>query len=163
MDLSEVFYHGIREQVKRVVGLLGEERTEAGLTAFVDGASSWSHCFFARALAPERLSNELDVARILGLQREDGTYNLVPVRLVYRTFDSASTMITRDQLRTMLRDMIDEDAQEKIEVPDVGGTLAGANKWLEKASGQDLMSMLKKISFNGVEKTPVKFDGPVCA
>lgn len=160
MDISEVFYHGIREQVKRVVGLLGEERTEAGMSAFVDGASSWSHCFFARALMPERLGNEYDVARLLGLQRDNGTLNLVPVRLVYQTFDGLSSMISKDDLRTMLRELL-EESYDDLRVPETSTTVKDANAWLAKTSGQNLLDMLKKISFS--TDKPAQFEGPSCA
>lgn len=134
MDVRDAFYHGIREQVRRVLGLLGEERTDKGLTAFEDGASNWSHCFFARALAPERLHDEYDVARILGLTTEnvDRPLNLVPVRIVYRTFDGCSTMITKKELEQFIVSVRDESRPDEV------------------------MKLLKSIDFKDVETTPVR-------
>lgn len=163
-DLSQIFYEGIREQVKRVVGLLGEERTEKGLNAFVNGASTWSHCFFAQALAPQVvLHDERDVARALDLRREDGSLNLVPVRIVYHTFDRASSMITKEQLSTMMKDLLAEyrgDKQE-IELPATSDTVKTAAQQLAK--GKSLLDVIKKIDYTGVSSKKLNFDGPTCA
>lgn len=157
-DISQVFYEGIRGQVKRVVGILGAERTEAGMTAFDDGSSNWSQCFFARALQPERLYSEYDVARLLGLRTPDGRLNLVPVRIVYRTFDGMSSMITKKQLLELIRALQDEyNAPKKAST-----TMIEANKWLSTQSGKSFLDMLKKINYTGVESTPLQLNGPSC-
>lgn len=166
-DLSQVFYHGIREQVKRVVGLLGEERTEKGLRAFTKGASTWSHCFFAQALAPEyQLQSENDVARILGLVNGDGRLNLVPVRIVYHTFDRMSSMISKLELADMMRELLDEYRAEsaapvEVEIPNTSETVKEAEKHL--AGAPKILDVIKKINYAGVEKTPVNLGGPSCA
>lgn len=162
-DLSQVFYAGIREQVKRVVGLLGEERTERGLNAFVKGSSTWSHCFFAQALAPEhRLNSENDVARILGLVSPNGRLNLVPVRIVYHTFDKMSSMISKEQLADMMRDLLAEYKQETTELPETTQTIAAAKDRLAQPSS-NLMDLIKKIDYSGVSKKKLQFEGPACA
>lgn len=162
-DLSQVFYAGIREQVKRVVGLLGEERTEKGLNAFVKGSSTWSHCFFAQALAPQHtLHNENDVARILGLVNADGRLNLVPVRIVYHTFDKMSSMITKQQLADMMRELLAEYKRETTELPETTQTIAEAKERLS-APTSNLMDLIKKIDYTGVSKKKLQFEGPTCA
>lgn len=158
-DLSQIFYSGLREQVRRVIGLLGEERTEAGLTAFVDGQSSWAHCFFARAVMPERLHDERDVARILGLRREDGSLNLVPVRIVYRTFDGASSMMSKQDLHDLIREI----QRENTVIAKAGSSLEEAKRWLENKPTNTLFDFMKKIDYSGIENTPVKLGGPSCA
>jgi hypothetical protein len=121
MDIRDAFYHGIHQQIRRVITLLGPERTDKGLSAFEDGASNWSQCFFARALAPETLSNEEDVARILGLYQHNGAgskgqrrYNVVPVRIVYQTFDGLSTMMTKEMLYKFISDIRDESRPSEV-------------------------------------------------
>jgi hypothetical protein len=163
-DISQIFYSGIREQVKRVVGLLGEERTEKGLKAFTNGSSTWSHCFFAQALAPEHeLHSENDVARILGLVNADGRLNLVPVRIVYHTFDRMSSMISKQQLAQLIRDLLDEYRRENAipELPDTSSTIKMVSKRLTESS--TLMDVLKKIDYTGVAKKKLTFEGPSCA
>lgn len=159
-DLSEMYYDGLRQQIARVMHLLGDERIEKGLTAFENGASTWSHCFFARALAPERLNGEEDVARILGLKNPNTRHglNLVPVRIVYRTFDGASQWMTKDDLRQMIRTLQDEGKQ--LEAVDKG--LSQAATWLADQA-KNVNNTLKKINFMGAENTPLKLGGPTCA
>lgn len=136
-NVQDLFYHGIRQQVRRVLNILGDERIDKGLTAFEDGGSNWSQCFFARALAPSRLHNEKDVARILNLYSVSGELNLVPVRIVYRTFDGASTMITRGELRDFIVAVRDESRPS------------------------ELLDLLRSINYSNVETTPVEM-APSC-
>lgn len=161
-DVRDVFYEGIRQQVKRVVNLLGPERTEKGLEAFENGSSTWSHCFFAQALAPQRLHSELDVCEALGLTSETtkSGYNIVPVRIVYYTFDQVSSMITKNQLRDMMRDMIEEDDAVKT-LDKSTASLDKAKEWLAKKASQ--LNILKKIDYTGVAEKPISLDGPSCA
>lgn len=160
-DLSEVYYDGLRTQIARVLNLLGEDRVEKGLTAFENGASNWSHCFFARALAPERLNGEEDVARLLGLTspHSKNGLNLVPVRIVYRTFDGCSTWMSKDELRKMIHH-IQNEAENTLATTDE--TMSHAKTWLESQK-ESVNNALKKISFAGVEVSPVKLGGPACA
>jgi hypothetical protein len=131
-NVNDLVYHGIRQQVRRVLDLLGEERTDKGLTAFEDGGKNWSQCFFARALAPERLHSEQDVARILDLKSTNGQLNLVPVRIIYRTFDECSTMITREELRDFIVSVRDESRPDEV------------------------MKLLRSLNFEGAESTPIE-------
>lgn len=161
-DLAEVYYDGLRQQISRVLDLLGPDRVEKGLTAFEDGASTWSHCFFARALAPEvLLHGEEDVARALGLTNPTAKngLNLVPVRIVYRTFDGCSSWMSKEDLRQMIRDL---QAEQATTIETAATNLETAKAWLEK-SKQNVNNALKKINFMGVESTPVKLGGPSCA
>ncbi len=120
MDLNAALYHGIIHQIRRVVTALGPERTDKGIDAFETGQSNWSHCFFARALADDVKLNEhghraeVVVAQHLGLVTTDGRPNLVPVRLVYQTFDSHSSFLTRDALKKFIVDIRDESREPEV-------------------------------------------------
>lgn len=141
-NVKDMFYHGIRHQVRRVVQALGEERTDKGLTAFEDGHSNWSDCFFARALAPEVNLNregEVGVAKALGLLSSNGEPNLVPVRIVYRTFDGISTQISRNEMKQLLTDIRDETRPDGV------------------------MQLLRSIDYTNAESTPLTFAGASCA
>ena len=138
MDVNTLFYHGIRQQIRRVLDLLGPERIDAGMTAFEDGASNWSQCWFARALAPERLRDENDVCRILGLYSANGRPNTVPVRIIYRTFDGLSPLITKEELAKLILDIRDESRPSEV------------------------MDLLRSIDYTDAEKTPVRME-PACA
>lgn len=115
-NVADLFYHGALHQIRRVITALGEERTDKGITAFEDGASNWSDCFFARALADDatfqRERNEHGVARTLGFVRADGGLNLVPVRLVYFAFDNRESkttgVLTHEQIKKFIVDVRDE-------------------------------------------------------
>ena len=131
MNLNDAYYHGIRQQIRRVLNILGDERIDKGLTAFENGDSTWSQCFFARALAPERIYDEDDVCRILGLMHPAGYPNRVPVRIVYRTFDGCSSLMTHEQLQKFIEDVRDESRPEVI-------------------------SLLRSINYSSVESTPAK-------
>jgi hypothetical protein len=137
MDVSLAFYHGIREQVRRVVLALGPERTDLGLSAFEDGHSSWSDCFFARALPDVNLNREGEdgVARALKLfGKTPSGLNLIPVRIVYHTFDNLSTVITKDQMKKLISDIRDESRDP------------------------ELMALIRSIDYTGVEERPIHFE-----
>jgi hypothetical protein len=135
-DVQDLFYHGIRQQIRRVLTLLGEERVDKGLTAFEDGASNWSSCFFARAFLPERIYGELDVCRLLNLTSTTTKhgYNVVPVRIVYRTFDGCSTLMTEDELKEFIVSVRDESRPDEV------------------------MKLLRSINYKDVESTPVSME-----
>lgn len=120
MNVNDAFYHGIIHQIRRVVDALGPERTDKGIDAFETGESNWSHCFFARALADDMkldrcINPELEVAKFLNLTSTGPSgYNLVPVRLVYQTFDSHSTFLTRDALKKFISDIRDESRDADV-------------------------------------------------
>lgn len=140
MDIRDAFYHGIVHQVRRVLDLLGPDRTDKGLTAFEDGASSWSQCFFARALAPNVLHGEEDVARILGLYSRSTKhgFNLVPIRIIWHTFDSMPSVFTREQLQKLIVDIRDESRPK------------------------ELMDFLRTLDYKGVEDREIQFAGTGC-
>lgn len=144
VDINVAFYHGITHQIRRVLGAMTEEEIDAGIDAFETGSSDWSNCFFARALAnrPEfqAYRNELGVAMALGLQNDSRLgYNLVPVRLIYHTFDSCSTFLTRDELKRLITDIRDESRPA------------------------DVMNLLKQIDYAGVESREIPEAKFACA
>lgn len=118
MEVNNLFYIGIRQQIRRVLNALGPERTDKGLTAFEDGASNWHQCFFARALADDATfqheRNEIGVAKALGLLSANGMPNLVPVRIVYQTFDGNSKLITRQELNDFIVAVRDGQRPEAV-------------------------------------------------
>lgn len=134
-DVRDLFYHGIRQNIRRVLVALGPERVDKGLTAFEDGDSNWSECFFARALKPEhdltRGEPERIICEALGLMTTDGRPNRVPVRLVYYTFDGVSTLITRDEMRKFIEDVRDESRPTEV------------------------MNLLRQLNYEGVEERPI--------
>jgi hypothetical protein len=121
MEVGNLFHIGIRQQIRRVLNALGPERTDMGLTAFEDGQSNWHECFFARALAKDETfinqRNEIGVAKALNLVYDDGRPNLIPVRIVYATFDGNSKLITRQELNDFITAV--RDGQRPEEVMDV--------------------------------------------
>jgi len=137
-NVNDLFYHGIRQQIRRVLDLLGDERIDKGMTAFEDGEKNWSQCWFARALAPARLHSEDDVCRILGLTSTDGRPNRVPVRIIYRTFDECSTFITRQDLINLITSIRDESRPKEV------------------------LELLRSLNYTEAESTPVKME-TVCA
>lgn len=135
-DLTHLYYQGIQQQIRRVLTLLGEERVDKGLTAFEDGASNWSSCFFARAFLPERIHSELDVCRILSLTSETAKsgYNVIPVRIVYYTFDGCSSMMTKQELVDFITAVRDESRPDEV------------------------MQLLRSINYADIENTPVSME-----
>lgn len=121
-DVQDLFYHGIRQQIRRVLDAMGEERIDKGLTAFEDGDSDWSNCFFARAFKGEvdlALSRDPEraICEVLGLftQRPEGRIpNRLPVRIVYFTFDGNSTLITADEMKQFIIDVRDESRPDEV-------------------------------------------------
>jgi hypothetical protein len=144
-NVKDLFYHGIRQQVREVVTRLGNDRTDEGLTAFEDGHSSWADCFFARALRNDKAfraePNEFGVARTLGFfsTSTKSGLNVIPVRIVYMTFDGMSTQITKAEMRQLITDLRDESR------PD------------------ELMRLLRNIDYSGVEDKPAVFGVVSCA
>jgi hypothetical protein len=139
-NVKDLLYHGVREQVRRVVLALGEERTDRGLTAFEDGHSNWSDCFFARALENDQVfrsePNEYGVARALGFFRQDGGLNLVPVRMVYFAFDKMPGAVPKAEMKRLLADIRDETRPSEV------------------------MQLLRSINMEGFdENKPVEFVG----
>lgn len=102
MNLQDVFYHGIRDQIRRVLKQMSDEEIDRGLTAFEDGQSSWSQCFFARACP----ALELDAGRPeQKLQAHFKLPTAVPIRIVYCTFDGLGVTMKREDLAKFIREV----------------------------------------------------------
>lgn len=132
-DLDVMLYHGIRENIRRVLVALGPERIERGLTAFEDGSSSWSHCFFARALDGDcKLESVFVDDKFYNLKRMmkyrgpvqnlvicealgDYDYRLrVAIQTIWHTFDGASTRITKKELQSFINAVLDESRPKEV-------------------------------------------------
>lgn len=95
-DVRDLFYHGVRHQMRRVLQALGPERLDKGLTAFDDGESSWSNCFFARALPELGLSTARNPEQVIA--KELGFNGITPIRIVWHTFDHLNHYMTKEQM-----------------------------------------------------------------
>lgn len=114
---------------------MGPERIDAGLTAFKDGESSWSACFFARAypeLQLHRGDAEAKVAKALGM--ED---NKVPMRIVYHTFDGLGITMSKSELRGFIESFV-KDKQN----PEVAA---------------EIEKLLSTLNYEGVEEKELDF------
>lgn len=102
MNLQDVFYHGIRDQIRRVLTRMSDLEIERGLTAFEDGSSSWSHCFFARACPDLGLDHGLPEQKLMA---HFGLPSPVPIRIVYQTFDGAGVTMKQWDLAKFVREV----------------------------------------------------------
>lgn len=111
-DIRDLMYHGVRQQVRRVLTAMGPERIDKGLTAFETGASSWSNCFFARAYPELNLHwrPEHQIAEALGMPG-----NYVPMRITYTLFDGAGVMMSKQQLQGFIKDFLDIETEKDAE------------------------------------------------
>ena len=126
-NASDMIYHANLQQIRRVLKAMGPTRVDDGLTAFDDGASNWSDCFFARAFGRETasykrgsytsrvsylqgaISPEYWIMSILGIPTP------VPIRIVYQTFDGLNRgMITKDNLRSFIESVLDETRPQEV-------------------------------------------------
>lgn len=125
-DVSTALYHGIRQNMRRVLVALGPERIEKGLTAFDDGASSWDQCFFARAFQGEArlgmtadrryVDPSLHICQLLG---DPAGNMLVPVKMIWHTFDKAQSfhagkMMTQAEMKKFITDVMDEGTPVEV-------------------------------------------------
>lgn len=141
MNLQDVFYHGIRSQIRRVLSAMTDEEIDRGLTAFVDGQKNWSHCFFARAcpaLDLDQRSTTIGLGEtILGpeekLQRHFNIPTPVPIRIVYCTFDGHGVAMTREQMRDFIKEVRTSD----------------------DGVSQEVLDLLKSVDYAGVEDREV--------
>ena len=110
MNIQDVFYHGVRQQIRRVLTTMGPEKVDLGLTAFEDGSHDWANCFFARAYPELDLKHyaENQLCKALGLK----TY--IPIRMVYCTFDGAGAVMTSEQLKKFIEDIRDDMRPEGV-------------------------------------------------
>lgn len=115
-NVNDLFYHGVRQQVRRVLEAMGPKRVEQGLSSFETGASNWSSCFFARAypdlnLNSHRVDPEFAIAAALGMGK-----NRIPMRIVYHMFDGAGgKLMTRPQLLSFCRGFLDNKREPDVQ------------------------------------------------
>lgn len=119
-DVNVMFYHGVRQQIRRVLKALGKDRIEKGLTAFDDGSHDWSHCFFARAFEGEmRLDAVGDPEAVIMHRLNIDTR--VPIRIVWNLFDQydpytqhqGGTM-TIKEFRSFIEGFLDEQRDSEV-------------------------------------------------
>lgn len=142
MNLQDVFYHGIRSQIRRVLGAMTDSEIDAGLTAFVDGQKNWSHCFFARACPGLNLDESFRDALAEGIQFVGPEQKLmkhldiptpIPIRIVYCTFDNHGVAMSRDEMLKFINDC----------------------RMSDDGVSQEVLDVLKGVDYSGVESTPV--------
>jgi hypothetical protein len=105
-EMKDLIFHGVRQQISRVLTAMGEKRVLDGISAFETGASNWSACFFARAYPEVDLragEPEGQIAALLGMGK-----NKVPMRIVYRTFDGMNITMKKSELLDFCRGFLDE-------------------------------------------------------
>jgi len=106
-DVRDLFYHGVREQIKRVLSAIGPDRMDNALTAFETGDNSWSNCFFARAF-PEVNLNQVPGGAEVWLMKKLGFKGITPIRIVWHTFDSLNHYMTPEQMREFVAAVRDD-------------------------------------------------------
>lgn len=116
MNLQDVFYHGIRSQISRVLDAMTDAEIDRGLTAFVDGQKNWSHCFFARA-CPDLMLDHGHAER--KLQQHLGIPTPIPIRIVYCTFDGVGVAMKRDELEAFIKSFRTADGGVSPEVEEL--------------------------------------------
>lgn len=114
MNLQDVFYHGIRDQVRRVVSLMTDAEIERGLNAFENGRSNWSQCFFAQAFPALDLDHGEPEQKLM---LHFGFKTAIPIRIVYQTFDGCGVAMTKQQLADFIRAVrIGETTKEQDDI-----------------------------------------------
>lgn len=131
MNIQDIQYHGVREQVSRVLKLMTNDEIDAGLTAFEDGASSWSACFFARALPALHLDAGQPEQKLMD---HFNFRTVIPIRMVYCTFDGAGAQMTAQALRQFIEAVRDDRRPAEVN------------------------EILRQIDFAGVEDRPIKHE-----
>lgn len=116
MNIHDAVYHGIRHQIRRVLERMTEDQIDAGLTAFEDGASCWSSCFFARAFPQLHLDTVRNPTKTIADFLAIGTN--VPVRIVWTLFDGVGKDVfgsmTKEQLRAFIYAARDERRPQEV-------------------------------------------------
>lgn len=138
MNLQDVFYHGIRSQISRVLNAMTDAEIDAGLSAFVDGQKNWSHCFFARACPALELNHGRAEQK---LQQHLGIPTPIPIRIVYCTFDGRGVAMKREELRDFIKQFRTADATVSPEV----------------------MELLRSIDYSKVETQEIGAEGSCSA
>ena len=138
-EVKDLFYHGVRHQITRVLKAMGEDRISQGLTAFENGSSTWSACFFARAYPEVNLvmgNPEERIAELLGMPG-----NKVPMRIVYHTFDGVGFVMSKKGMHEFISSFLDEQRSPAVNAA--------------------IDDVLKGVKFEGAEEKPIDF--AVCA
>ena len=113
MDLQTIFYHARIVHLRNVLTALGPVRVAKGMTAFDDGESNWSNCFFARAFKGELNLNHNAEHRI---QNALHLPTRVSIRFTWRAFDSAKdTGMTREALKDMIEKITAKTNDEAVD------------------------------------------------
>jgi len=102
MNIQGVFYHGIRDQVRRVLAGMTPEEIDRGIDAFDTGAKNWSHCFFARALPALQLDRGAPERKLM---EHFKLQTAIPIRIVYCTFDGVGVSMSREELKQFISDV----------------------------------------------------------
>lgn len=134
-DVKDLFYHGVRHQIGRVLKGMGEDRVSQGLTAFENGASNWSACFFARAYPEVNLNigdPEAKIAELLGMPG-----NKVPMRIVYTTFDGIGFVMSKKGMHDFIRAFLDDNRDEAVQ--------------------KGIDELIAGVKYEGAEEKPVDF------
>jgi len=133
-EMKDLIFHGVRQQISRVLTAMGEKRVLDGISAFEDGASNWSACFFARAYPEINLHRdpENQIAELLGMGQ-----NKVPMRIVYRTFDGMNITMKKPELLSFCRGFLDKQRDPGVEAA--------------------INAVLSGIDYKGAEDAPIDF------
>ncbi len=104
------------QQIRRCLQAMTDQQINQGLTAFEDGESCWSSCFWARVFPDTNLYNlehgytnkagkrqRLHYAIEWWIADQLGLPSHVPVRIVYNLFDGCSKTMTPQQLADFIR------------------------------------------------------------
>jgi hypothetical protein len=110
MKLQDAIYHGIHDQIRRVLNIMGDERIDRGLSAFEDGASNWRECFFARAYSDYNLERDAEKR----LMKAMGLNTPIPIRIVYQAFDGANSWMSKAALYKFISDIRDESRPNEV-------------------------------------------------
>lgn len=125
MQMQDVWYHGIRQSLRTVLVALGPERIEKGLTAFDDGESDWSSCFFARAFEGELDFNDSSKGPERAIMDRLNLPSVVPVRNLWTLFDQIPVCIgdhamgdkplmKKQDLRRFIEGVLDESRPKEV-------------------------------------------------
>lgn len=126
MDIQTAFYHARYQHLRNVLTALGPIRVAKAMTAFEDGRSNWSQCFFARAFEGELDLNNRVVVPVEILERkilapEWQIMNalkfktVIPIRFVWQAFDRHNRGTTREKLQNMCKEIVANQHNDAVE------------------------------------------------
>lgn len=122
-DMRDVIYHGVRQQIRRVLQKMTDEELDRGIDAFETGASTWAHCFFARALDMEahktvaynwRFGRKVYADPVQWIMVRLEIDSPVPIKLIYQTFDGMSHAIKRSEMKEFITSLRDERRPDEV-------------------------------------------------